>query len=840
MSRILPQIFPHMLAIAVFLVLSALYFRPQLSGKVMQQGDIQQYQGMAKELIDYKKSTGETTLWTNSMFGGMPTYQISSVSAGNTLKPMNKVARLSVNGPIGRFLALMVGFYILLVVLGVNPWLGIIGALAFGLSTNNFILLEAGHNSKLDTIACLPYIAAGMLLAFRKSYLTGAILFGVGLGMALYANHPQMTYYFAITLLIFGVARLIYDIREKQMVHFAKASGALVIAGLLAVGSAASNLLITYEYSHSTMRGKPVLAAGSSAGNAATSNKADGLDWDYAMGWSNGLIDLFVSYIPGAAGGSSAERIGKGSIIYQDLLKMGAQLPETIQLPLYWGALGSTSGPIYFGAAVFFFFLLGLMLVKGPVKWWLGLGVLLTLLISLGKNLEWFNRIFFDYFPMYNKFRTPNSVLSITPVLMALLGFLALDGVFKGSYTGKEIKRALLISGGVCAALSLFFVLLGPSFFEFSHPRDAQLVEQGLKTELLVAERRSLMRSDAFRSLVLAGLSFAAIWFYNLHKVKKGIAMAILAALVLFDAWTLGRRYVDEGNFLNKNSYQSLFQARPVDELIRKDVDPYYRVHDVTADPFNSASASYFHKTIGGYSAVKLQRYQDMIERYIGRNHMGTLNMLNTKYFIVPDENNQPRQQINFQAYGNAWFVDSLVIVNTPNEEIAAIDSLDLSRAAVVLDKEFNGYVSGFDPQKNGDIKLTSYKPNKLAYESNTSSEQLAVFSEVWYGPNLGWQAYMDGKPADHIRVNYLLRAMRIPAGQHKIEFVFDPKTYHVGRSISMATSLILLLGLCGVIGLGLVQWWNKAPEPAPVKPPLKEQVVKEKLKPAVAKKKKR
>ena len=434
MGPIFSRIAPHLLAAVILYTLSAVYFLPQLQGEKVRQSDVINYIGMAQESREFYKETGERTLWTNSMFGGMPTYQITTVNASNQLQFLDKLFRVFGGGdqPIGRFFTAMIGFYILLVVLGVNPWLSLTGAIAFGLTTNSVILFEAGHMTKIRAVAYFPLITAGLLLIFRSRYLWGGLLFAIGLGLNIYSNHIQMTYYFFLTLIIFGIAQLIHSVRNKEMPHFWRSAGTVLAATVLALGTAASNLWVTYEYSKDTMRGEPVLEKTGEV--VQSSSETEGLDWNYAMQWSNGVIDVFASFIPGVAGGGSMEKVSANTPLYQDPNWQRMTQANGSRAPLYWGALNSTSGPIYLGTIVFFLFLMGLTLIKGPVKWWLALGVLLTFLLSMGKELAWFNEFFFYYVPLYNKFRTPNSVLSVASFLMPLLGFLALHKVAAKRY----------------------------------------------------------------------------------------------------------------------------------------------------------------------------------------------------------------------------------------------------------------------------------------------------------------------------------------------------------------------------------------------------------------------
>jgi hypothetical protein len=810
MNTILKQAFPHIIAIVAFLVACAMYFSPQLQGKVPSQGDIIQYRGMSQEVRAYEEATGEQSLWTNSMFGGMPTYQINTVSEGNFLKKtLEPVMKLGIKSPIGQFFLTMLCFYILMVVLGVNQWLAVIGAIAFGFSTNNFILFEAGHETKLRSIAYLPLVAAGMILTFRKKFLLGGILFAVGLGMNIMSNHVQMTYYFFLTLLIYGVAQLIYAAQKNELPDFAKGVGILLVAGLLAIGASASNLWITYEYAKDTMRGEPILET---EGEATSSSETDGLAWDYAMQWSNGTIDLFSSYIPGVAGGGSQEPVGANSAIVKDLRRKGARIPSDFYAPLYWGKLPFTSGPAYFGAIMFFLFVMGLFLVKGPLKWWIGLGTLLTFMLSMGKNMEWFNRLMFEYFPLFNKFRTPNSVLSVTAFLVPTLGVITLHKIINNKVSREEALRSLYIALGICGAVALFFALLGPGFYAFTNPGDARYEQSGYDLGAIIADRKSLMSKDAWRTLFLVALSGGLIWAYLKDKVKLPILLAGLALLVIFDQWTVGRRYLGSEIFVTQAQYNANFQPRPADQQILQDESLSYRVYDATESTFQSAKASYFHKSIGGYHAAKLQRAQDIIDRHLSQGNQKVLDMFNTKYFILPgaQQGAPERVQQNPNALGNAWLVSNLQTVASANAEIDALSDFRPDSTAIVH-QEFSDYISGLQPSGQGTITLTEYAPNRLVYQSNTSAEELAVFSEVWY--NKGWQAYIDGQAVDHIRVNYILRGLKIPAGQHKVEFVFDPASFKKGKLASQLFSGIILLGLLGFIGFKGYEWYQNPPQ---------------------------
>lgn len=819
MSTLLKNSFPHIIAVLSFVILTIAYFAPQMQGLVVQQSDILHYQGMAQEAKEFEEETGEKTLWTNSMFGGMPTYQIRTVVNGNQLHLVDKLARLNIANPIGRFLAAMVGFYVLMILFGVNPWLSMIGAVAFSFTTNNFQLFEAGHNTKLAAISYFPILISGLLLIFRKNYLLGGIIFALGLGLDLFANHVQMTYYLFMTLIIYGVAQLVYCIREKEMAHFWKATGVVALGLVLGIGSTASNLYVTYDYSRDTMRGEAILKS-ENPGEVKSSSETDGLDWDYAMQWSNGTIDLFSSFIPGVAGGGGNEKLSDSSPLLDDPNWNRLVRSNGSYGPLYWGELPFTSAPIYYGAGIFLFFLMGLFLVDGPVKWWLGLGTLLTLMLSMGKNLEAFNEFFFYNFPLYNKFRTPNSVLSVASFLIPLLAILGLHELFSGKKSKEKILQALYVSTGIVAVICLFFALVGPGMYDFSSPADQRYISAGYSGDALLDARAHLMRSDSFRSLLIVLLSAGLIWAYVQNRLKQStIVIAALGLITLFDLWSVGKRYLNADSFVSPRNNQARFTPNAADQEILKDQDPNFRVMDLAESTFQSSRASYLHKSLGGYHAAKLQRYNDIIERHLSQGNQAVVDMLNTKYFIIGDQRGQapPQARPNPGALGNAWFVNEVKVVNSPNEEIDGLNGFNPRQTAIVLN-EFQDYVTGLNLSPSGTIQLTDYKPNHLTYQSNTDSEQLAVFSEIWY--NKGWHAYIDGEKVDHIRANYVLRAMKVPAGSHKIEFKFDPQSYKLGVMASAVCSSLILLALVGYIGYNGYQSYQNMPAPNPTPTP--------------------
>lgn len=780
---------PHLIAILTFLIIAVIYFYPQIEGKQLMPGDIVSYQGMSNEWVKHKENTGETTLWTNSMFSGMPVYQITGPQEKNLVQYVENIQRMFIARPIGYFLGGMIGFYLLLLVLGLSPLLSGIGAVLFAFSTNNLVLFEAGHMSKLASIFSMPLFFAGLFLTYRKKYLLGGVIFSLGLAINLYNNHFQMTYLLAILTFILLIYLFFDSLIKKELGHFLKICLIFILGAAIAVGTSSSKLWTTWEYSKDTMRGKPILEL-SEGQEPVSSSETDGLEWTYAMQWSNGWADLLSSFIPGATGGGSAEPVSPDSdfaVKYRQIT--GGRSTANLQAPLYWGDLPFTSGPIYFGAVVFFLFLFGAFTVKGKMKWWLVTGVLLTMMFSLGQNLEWFNRFFFDNFPLFNKFRSPNSILSLTVILIPLLAFLGLHHL--DTKDKQSFIKPLYISFGILGGLTLILAILGPGLFDFKAQGDEQLSQANILAET-IETRKALLTGDSFRSFFLILLAAAAIWLFLKNKIKLTIAVMFIGLLAFGDLFVVNKRYLNEDDFVNKNRTSAAFNPRPVDNQILQDQDPHYRVLDLSINTFNSSISSYYHKTIGGYHAAKLQRYQDLIDRHISKGNMAVLNMLNTRY-VIQGQPGQETVQLNDRALGNAWFVDSLILVKNANAEIDSLARFDPAQKAFVHE-EFKEYIDGFDPDKGGSISLKAYSPDKLSYQSDAGTEQFAVFSEIWYGPDKGWKAYIDGKEADFIRVNYALRGLKVPAGTHEIVFEFKPRSYYLGENISFLSSGILLV----------------------------------------------
>jgi hypothetical protein len=785
------KLIPHIIVILFFIIINIIYFLPQFQGKTLYQGDIVNHIAMSKEATDFQKATGEVTLWTNSMFGGMPTYQISAPQQHNYLKYIRSVLELGFSRPTGYFIMGMISFYILFLILGFNVWISAIGAFAFGFLTNNIFLFEAGHMTKIMAIMLSPLVLAGVVLSLRKKYIWGGLLFAIAMGLELLSNHIQMTYYLGIIIGILVLIEFIDFIKKKDYKPIAISLIIFVIGIVLALGSSASKLWTTYEYSKDTMRGKPILK---SEGKAKSSSETKGLEWNYAMNWSNGVLDLVSTFIPGVVGGGSSEKVGKNTDFAKKYRRAARRNLKTYIAPLYWGKLPFTSGPPYMGALIFFLFILGLFVIKGKYKWWALISVVLLYLLSMGKNLEFFNRLFYDYFPLYNKFRTPNSIMGIAAVPLVFLSIYTLKFIAFDKYDTKSFIKKLWIAFGIVGIISLFFAIAGTTIFDFSAPNDSRYIENGFLSSIISA-RKSLMISDSFRTLIIVALGTGIIWAFVNKKISQTILLSGIGLIILFDILNVDSRYISHDDFVKKTNIEKSFTPREVDKQILADDDPYFRVMDLTVDPFNNAKPSYFFKNVGGYHAAKLQRYQDIIDRYLGNGYRKVLNMLNTKY-IIQKQGKKEVVAKNPEIMGNAWFVKSIKKAADANEEIDLIKTTDIKNTAIVH-REFDEYTNSLKLDSvKGHIVLTDYAPNKLIYDYTSDKNGFVVFSDIWYGPNKGWYSYIDDKPAEHIRTDYIFRGMKVPAGSHKIVFEFKPRSYYLGEKISLFSSLIMILGL--------------------------------------------
>ncbi|HBY54996.1 MAG TPA: hypothetical protein DEH15_21535 [Marinilabiliales bacterium] len=810
---IINKALPHVLAIVFFVVISIIYFSPVLQNKTLNGHDSNTWKGASEEVRNFKNSTGETSLWTNSMFGGLPTYLINTPNEKNIITKFSPILKLHLMEPVSHVFFYLLGFYLALLVFRVKPWLAVAGAVAFGFSSYFFIILAAGHISKAIAIGYMAPIIAGVFLSFDRKPIKGALLMAFFLALQIQTNHMQIVYYTFLILLIFGIFWLYKSFKNKELVGFAKSVGATFAGLALAIGINASVLYLTYEYGKYSIRGASELTHDQN-------NQTSGLDKDYATGWSYGIDETFTFLIPNFKGGSSSGSLNENSETYKLFEQaQGKTYAKKVvkQLPMYWGTQPSTSGPVYVGAIICFLFILGLFVVKGPIKWWLLSATVLSILLSWGHNFSFLTNLFLDYFPGYNKFRTVSMTLVIAEFTMPLLAILAVAKVFSGELAAKEFKKSLYWAFGITGGLSFFFILFS-GIYSYAAPSDAGM--QQVLVDALRADRQMLLRNDAFRSLLFVLLTAILVWMGYEKKISANYLYPALILLLLLDMWPVNKRYLNNDSFVNQKAVQQEFAPTQADQYLLKDKDPDFRVLNLTVSTFNDATTSFYHKSIGGYHGAKMRRYQELIDFHIFNeiqdivknlqnqnqdNIYGAvasqpvLNMLNTKYIIVSPES---FPIYNSGSLGNAWFVKSIKQVDDADKEIAALGSFDPKTEAVVDKKFADQLPSAIVYDSTATIKLEVYKPNYLKFTSKTLREQAAVFSEIYYPK--GWNVYIDGKPAEYFRANYVLRAMVIPQGNHEIEWKFDPKGYAVGNILSIISAIILILM---IVGVG-VQWY--------------------------------
>jgi hypothetical protein len=803
MKKGLKYFFTHFFVTVFFILVALAYFHPVLQGKVIYQHDIAQYTGMAKEQNDFRKQNDVEPYWTNSAFGGMPTYQLGANYPHNYVKQLDRLIR-SLPRPADYLFLYFIGFYILLCCLKIDYKLAIVGALAFGFSTYLIIIIGAGHNAKAHAMAYLPVLLGGIILVFRKKYLWGFLLTALAMALEIVANHYQMTYYFGLLVLVLGVVYLIDAIKRKELKHYFLSVGLLLFAVGLGIAANATGLMATKEYADWSTRGKSELTINP---DGTVKENTGGLSKEYITQWSYGISESLNLFVPRLFGGASQENLGEDSKSYKYLIDKG--LPRSSALdfvagvPLYWGDQPITSGPAYIGAVVLFLFVLGLFLVRGKHKWWLLFGSLLSLVLSWGKNFSVLTDFMIDYFPLYDKFRAVSSIQIILELCVPILVIIALKKILSTKVDVKDKLSALKLAAGAVLGLGvLLFVFKG--MFDFIGPADDRLRMTGLEElpEMLRLDRKAVYTSDLLRSLGYVLLAATLLWFVIKQKLKPNLAIIAIGALIVFDLVGVNLRYVNADSFVSKRKMLQPFQATAADKEILKD-DGVFRVFD-QADGFNSAKTAYFHNTITGYHAAKPAGMNDLFDYHVYNGNLSVFNMLNVKYVVQQDEEGNSFPIQNPNANGNAWFVKELIQVSSADAEIRALDSLDTRNLAVVNSEVFKN-INRFDFQVDltASISLVDYEPNHLTYASKNTNAGVAVFSEMYYAN--GWNAYIDGKLVEHFKVNYVLRALKVPAGNHTIEFKFEPKVVQLGSQITLASTIVLGLVLIG--GIGFTFW---------------------------------
>lgn len=866
---------PHGIAIVIFVIITLIYFKPLFGGKELKQDDIARHKGMSKEIVDYRNTKHSEPLWTNSMFGGMPAYQISTLYPGNWIGKLDNAFKLYIPLPAGYLFLYCLGFFILLLCLDVNPWLAMIGGVAYGLSSYFLIILEAGHNSKANALGYLPALLGGVILLFRGKPWLGLSLTALFTAMELNANHVQISYYGYILIGFVIAGYFILHLKEKKLADFFKGFAFFLIATLIGVLPNYAGLSTTNEYGKYSTRGKSELTVNAKAkmddktplsldnksGAIAPTplvdesikskhekNTTTGLDEDYATQWSYGIGETFTFLIPDFKGGASASvRSADGDA----LKKVNPDFREQVaNSSAYFGDQPFTSGPVYIGAIIIFLALLGMFVVKNTIKWPIFLATLLTVALGWGSNFMGLTDFFMHNIPGYNKFRAVSMIMVIAELTLPLLAILAINEIIKIKnwedkiklrLINKEVslKKLIIISASVVGGFCAISYLMPDAINTFhAYGEEQQMIQQAVRAgnpenqvRPYIAElmpqieiaRKAIFKADALRSLIFILLGFGALFLYFTNKLKKELFFAAIGIFIAIDLWTVAARYLNDKSFVTKEqNQQSLVAKTEADEEILKDPALDYRVLNLTVSTFNDAATSYYHKSIGGYHGAKLKKYAELIEFHIDKEvnafykdagkafasdsamralfgSLNVINMLNTKYFIIPGGEGRGEIPLkNTEANGNAWFVKTIFTVPNADDEIVALGKINTKTQAITQTnfKTELGLKDTYDAE--GSIKLLSYQPNELVYETDSRSDEFAVFSEIYYPK--GWNAYVDGQLKPHAGVNYVLRGMPIPAGKHKIEFKFEPSTYSTGNTIAMVGSILLLI----TVGAGI------------------------------------
>ena len=808
MNKILKPFLPHLFVIISFMILSVAYVSPVLKGKVLTQSDAVQGAGYAHEASEYYKATGEWTGWTNALFGGMPTYMVSGGYTRGILPVITDQLNHFLWGYGGMIFYYLIGMYLLLMALECGIFASVIAAMAYAFFSYNIIIIEVGHISKVYALGFTPIMLAGLVWALRGRVWLGAAVFSIGAGLCFNSGHFQIAYYAGLFVGIFVIFEAVRALREKQIGTFLFAGILTGIMTVLVLATITSRLWSTNDYQKETMRGKSELTS-------ATKPATDGLDKSYAFEYSYGKLESLTLLIPNFSGGGSQGSLDEKSASAKVMSKYSAQPEQTMQvvssLPTYWGDQRYVAGAVYSGSIILFLFILGLLIAENRYKYPFAAGAAFFMMISWGANFGILNNLLFDYLPLFNKFRSLSMTQALAQMCFATVAGLGLKTIIQNpSWTAH--KKSFLISFGITAGLCLLLILV-PSIVGLKSENDKQLIDQlsemfgknmASANELyaaIIEDRGSMLRSDALRSLFFIVVAAGLIWSFLTQKIKNAnLVFGILSFFVLIDLWAVAKRNLNDASFQPKYySQDELFQASPAVQQIQADKDPNFRAIDMTIDPFNDARPSYFYKNVGGGHPAKLRRYQELIEAQFSKNNLAIYNMLNTKYFIVPNSTtNQPTVQQNPDALGNAWFVGEVKLMNNANEELKSLDKFDPKQTAFA-DKVFASQLPNLKSvlDSTNKIKLTEYKPNMVSYVSDCKTNQIAIFSEVYYRGGIDWKSFIDGQEVPHFRANYVLRGMNIPAGKHTIVFKFDPESVKTGQKIDFYASIawVLLIG---------------------------------------------
>nr|MBP6314615.1 YfhO family protein [Chitinophagaceae bacterium] len=824
----------HLIAIGIFLVITLFYCYPALQGNKLVAGDTIHWMGMSQEARTWYEKTGENPMWSNSMFGGMPTVTHYMRGKTNWIYPIQEFFTETLPSPTFFFLIAMVCFYILMLSWNANRWVSIIGAIAFAFASYNLQIITAGHNTKMFSIGYMPLVLAGMHWVYQKKYLAGAGAALVGLSLMISNAMYQIDYYLFIILIGFGIGYFMQALKEGNVKQFFISSAIMVAVGLVAVGPSLDLLMFTKEYTSQTMRGGQ-----SEVTLGKKEKKSDGgLDKDYAFAWSQSIGETFTLFVPNLYGGGGQVDVGTGSNYYEALTSIGASEDQATEMSknasTYWGPQPFLSGPMYFGIVIMLLMVLGLFVIKNNLKWVIfSIGVF-GIMLSWGKHFSALNYFLFDHLPMYNKFRTPNMAMTIPAFMFCLLGIWALNELFSDKITKEKLwdslKKSLIIVGGIV----LFFGIGGRMFLSYKGANDDKLKSQFVQMmggeqnpqsvtaatkiyNAIVDDRPSIAMKDSLRSLLFLLLAAGILWLYIKNKLEMQKAILALGIVIAIDLISMGMRYLNADNYRSADEYDAQFVPRPVDNQILQDKDPYYRVYDLSTDPYNDAMGAYHHKLVGGYHPAKMETFQDLIDNQLqpGSKLNGeVLNMLNTKYIIFNAQGGKPAAQPNPNACGNAWFVNTVQLVDNADAEILALNAENIGdtakmanpfrakETAIVQKKHWKTGTTNFEKDSSRQIALAKYGLNNLTFASSSSKDGFAVFSDIYYP--LGWKAFIDGKEANIVKTNYVLRGLAIPAGNHKIEFVFKPETYFKWGKVSLISSILILLVLLGGLGLGI------------------------------------